>query len=147
MGMSLRRKKENNQSSQVLRIQSYIQLLSPPSTIPPPTPPSCIVTISNSEGLTFNILPCQGLWNRWHNFILSLLPSNRMHTNAACINIWSRITGEREKSQMMQRIVFDLSGFSFLCNHWIKVINHFPQEYIGACLTLKNLVSHSRFQM
>lgn len=79
----LEEQKENygiNQSSQVLLPHSSViyceislQLLSSPSPFPSPNPLSCIVTISNSKGLTFNILPCQGLWNRWHIFISSWL--------------------------------------------------------------------------
>lgn len=72
------------------------------------------------------------------HFHFKLTPSNRMHTNTACSNFWSRITVKRKKkSQMKQTVMFDVSCFSFLWHNWIKMINHFFHWFIWTCLMLK----------
>ena len=108
-----------------LRIQSHIQLLSSllPSLLQ--TPMSGIVTISNSEGLTFNILSCQGLWNRWHISISSsLCQTGRMQTQHASIFDLGLLVKRKITNDTNNCVWYKLL-FIFLCHNWIKVINPF----------------------
>lgn len=124
-----------------LRIQSYTEKYFIPfssSLYPPllPTPPSLIATISNSEGLTFNILSCRGLWDRWHIFILSSLHENRMHTNTTCSSSWSRITVKRKITNDTNNYVCCKLLFIFVpqMDYTDKPFFHW---LIWTCLTLK----------
>lgn len=142
---SKRREKSITARHYCLRIQSDIQLLSSlrPSLLQ--TPMSGIVTISNSEGLTFNILSCQGLWNRWHISISSSLrQTGRIQAQHASIFdlgllVKRKITNDTNNC-VWCKLLF-IFYFLFLCHNWIKLINRFfflsPRRFIWTCLTLK----------